>query len=273
MHHVFAVIRIAVVATLMALAGAAHAAPTLWVTDITGHLGKVDAATGAVEVVGAMGISMTDIAFDPSGQLYGTSPFDLYRIDTATAVPTLVGSLTGSLGNTITSLVFAPDGTLYGGNNTLHTINTTTGATTELGNAGASYNSGDLAFVGGQLYASSYDFINGSLYRVNLATGAGEAVGLTGTGELGGLATAADGTLYGVSGTSVYTIDTTTGAGTLLGSFGGQGLGETFGMAILADCVPAVPEPSSYLMVLAGLAVFGMVGRQRAPSHLNVHAA
>lgn len=273
MKHYFAAIRVALFAVVLVLTGSAQAAPTLWISDLEGVLGKVDAATGTVQIVGDMGISMTDLAFDPNGQLYGTSPFDLYRIDTATAVPTLVGSLAGSLGNTITSLVFAPDGTLYGANNTLHTIDTATGATTELGNAGALYNAGDLAFVGNQLYASSYDFTNTYLFRADVATGAGTAVGLTGTGEMSGLATGDSGTLYGAAGTDVFTLDTRTGVATRLSSFAGQGLGGANGAAFFTGSAPPIPEPSTYLLVLAGLGLLSMGRLRRACPMLNIHAA
>jgi hypothetical protein len=263
------IIRSAIFAILLAVAGAAQAGPTLWISDSEGVLGKVDAATGAVDVVGAMGIAMTDIAFAPNGQLYGTSPFDLYRIDTATAAPTLIGRLEGSVGNTITSLVFAPDGTLYGANNTLLTIDITTGVTTLLGNTGTSYNAGDLAFVDGQLYTASYAYFTGTssdLFRVDVKTGAGTRIGSTEAGdeEMSGLATDGNGTLYGIAGTEVFTIDTSTGLATVLGSYDKQGLGTVFGATALYENVPAVPEPSSYMLAIAGLALLGLARMRRA---------
>lgn len=275
MKHIFAAIRTALSTLVLVLAGAAQAGPTLWVTDFDGVLAKVDATTGTVQVVGNMGRLMTDLAFDPSGQLYGTSLFELYKIDTATAVPTLVGNLTGGTGGTITGLVFAPDGTLYGANDTLHTIDTATGFTTYLGNTGMSYNAGDLAFVGGQLYAASYDFTNDYLFRVDLATGAGTQVGLTGTGEISGLATDDNGTLYGAAGTALYTIDTGTGAATLVASYAGQGLGRANGAAFFSGNTPPIPEPSTCLLMLAGLGLLGMVRGRSAPwkRPLDIHAA
>jgi len=46
-------------------------APMLCAGDSTGNLGKVDVASGAATLVGNMGHSMTDIAFDSNGNLYG----------------------------------------------------------------------------------------------------------------------------------------------------------------------------------------------------------
>src|SRR4051812_18695250 len=47
------------------------APPQIWIDDANGNLGKVNVATGAVTFIGPTGYSLTDIAFDPSGQLWG----------------------------------------------------------------------------------------------------------------------------------------------------------------------------------------------------------
>ena len=54
-------------------AGIAHAVPVMHVDDSSGILGRVDVATGSVSVIGNMGVVMTDIAFNPTGQLFGLS--------------------------------------------------------------------------------------------------------------------------------------------------------------------------------------------------------
>ena len=43
------------------------------VHDGNGGLATVDVITGDVSLIGNMGIVMTDIAFDPTGALYGLS--------------------------------------------------------------------------------------------------------------------------------------------------------------------------------------------------------
>jgi sugar lactone lactonase YvrE len=130
----------------------ANAAPVLWSGDSSGRLGTVDVATGDVNVIGSMGVTMTDIAFDPDGNLWGITFGSLYKIDKTTATSTLVGNL----GTSANSLVFNSSGVLYTANSSLYTIDTTTGAASLVGNGGDSYSSsGDLAFVDGNLFLSS----------------------------------------------------------------------------------------------------------------------
>lgn len=111
------------------LGGVASASPILWVGDSDGTLGTVDVASGTATVVGEMPVTMTDIAFDPSGNLWGISFNQLYRIDKTTAGVALVGNL----GISANSLVFGADGTLYAANTNLYTLNTTTGAASLVG--------------------------------------------------------------------------------------------------------------------------------------------
>jgi hypothetical protein len=53
------------------------AGPILWVDDDQGEIGKVDMSTGQVTLVGNAGVVLTDIAFDPHGNLSSrkTRPF------------------------------------------------------------------------------------------------------------------------------------------------------------------------------------------------------
>ena len=151
-----------------------NAAPVLWVDDASGKLGKVDVATGDVTVVGNMGVVMTDIAFDPTGNLYGISFNKLYQINKDTAALTPVGNT----GITSNSLVFDADGTLYTANSALYKLNPSTGAATRVGSGGTAYNSsGDLAFIAGDLYLSSVGGVD-NLIKLNKTTGAGALVGL-----------------------------------------------------------------------------------------------
>ena len=146
-------------AALAACTGAL-AAPILWISDSGGRLGTVDVATGSTTVVGNMGRVMLDIAFDSMGNLWGISGGNLYSVNSATAVSTLVGATTGA--GSINSLVFGPGGVLYAAGTSLYSLNTTTGAGTLIG-AGSGYaSSGDLAFVGGNLYLSSDPTANDS---------------------------------------------------------------------------------------------------------------
>jgi hypothetical protein len=211
----------------------AHAAPILWIDDSTGALGKVDVATGAVTLIGNTGPILLDIAFDPTGKLYGLDLNHLYTIDTTTAVSTMLPTSTFPFGGN--ALVFSSTGTLYGAGATkFATLNPATGAATIVGNIGPGLNSGgDLAFIGGNLYLTAS---NNHLLRINPATGAGTDVGSFGPGvtDIFGLA-AVSNTLYGVSGTRIYTIDPTTGAASFVLDYAGHGLADAFGAAFIGE--------------------------------------
>ena len=60
------------------------AAP-LYLADSASHLLRVDVATAQVEEVFDAGVQFTDIAFAPTGQLYGVTTTYLYEIDPAIA--------------------------------------------------------------------------------------------------------------------------------------------------------------------------------------------
>lgn len=235
------------------VASAASAAPILWIDDSRGQIGTVDVATGTATLVGPSGVVLTDIAFDPSGNLWGITFTNLYSIDKTTGAATNVGSLGLNGAN---ALVFATDGTLYTAafnTNNLYTVNTSTGAATSLGSIGFS-SAGDLAFNGGDLYLSSG---SSELIRINLANLAlSAAVGPIGFSSVFGLATADDGTLYGVAGTQVFSVNTATGAGTLSTNYAPGPLLAANGTAFVTEAGATVPEPST--MLLLALALAGM---------------
>jgi len=139
-----------------------------------------------------MDVRMTDIAFDPAGNLYGLNFTGLYSINATTAATTFIGFHSIGSGN---ALVFGTDGTLYGaggGTTALFTINTTTGFSTSLGNKGFR-SGGDLAFNGGNLYLAAS---GNQLVRIDLGTiGSTAAVGDFGVSGVFGLATGDNGTL------------------------------------------------------------------------------
>ncbi len=250
--------RITALATALFASGSALALPTMWIGDGNGRLGTVDVATGAVNVIGSMGQTMTDIAFDPNGNLYGITFGQLYSINKTTAQSTLIGNT----GSSLNSLVFDAAGNLYAANNSLYRLNVSTGAASLVGNGGSSYSSaGDLAFVGGQLYLSSSTGNN--LTRLDTGTGAGQNIGNIGYSAVYGLATNDNVTLYGMTGTTVLGINTTTGAGTALVNYGGQGLGAAWGAAFVNEATPPVPEPETYAMMIAGLGMLGLMAKRR----------
>ena len=243
-------------AVTSALIGVAQAAPVLYVHDSSGKLGTVDVASGAVSLIGNMGVVMTDIAFDPSGNLFGLSFTRLYTINPATAAASLIGVHGIPGGN---ALVFGTDGTLYGAGastNSLFAINRATGASSNLGNIGF-FSGGDLAFKDSKLYLAT----SNQLVRVDLtANASGTVVGPFGFSNVFGLATAENGILYGISGTQVFSVNTVTGAGTLVSNFGGKGLGTSYGSSFFLESRP-VPVPAAVWLFGSGL--LGLVGAVR----------
>jgi hypothetical protein len=252
-------------ATLVAVLGTScFAAPIqMWVDDSAGEIGTVNVTTGAVTLVGNAGVTLTDIAFAPNGNLYGISFSNLYKINTTTGAASLVGSLGAANDGTANALVFSSTGILYTANDhNLLTINTSTGAATLVGALGTGIGSaGDLAFVGGQLFLSD---TGNHLDKVNTTTGGATQVGSTGVVNLFGLATPDNVTLYGVASTNLYTINTTTGAATLDVSYAGHGLGAANGESFITEATNATPEPSTLLLVGCGLLAATMIRRRKA---------
>jgi hypothetical protein len=245
---------------ILLAAGAAQAAQTIWVSDALAKLGTVDVATGTPTTIGPIGTTLTDIAFDPSGNLWGVGGVgfqELFTVNKTTGAATLVGNM----GVPVNSLVFGPDGTLWGAYANLMKIDPLTAAVTNVGPLGQQA-SGDIAFNGGVLYVSIVDPSgfggNDFLASVNTATGAATVIGDIGTSGVFGMGTGPDGVLYGGVGNHIISINTTTGAGSPVsmwpifnGSFGG-----VYG----ADFAP-IPEPAT--LGLLSIGAVALVRRRR----------
>lgn len=248
-----------VACALFSAAIAAHAAPTLWVSTGGAGLATVDVATGTTSFIGSTGTALTDIAFSPSGDLFGISFSSLYRVNSSTGATTLVGGL-GSFSGTANALVFGSDGTLYMAGSSLYTVNTLTGAASAIGSIGFQ-SGGDLAFIGSDLYMASS---SNELIDVDITTGAGTSIGALGVAGMFGLATPDNVNLYGVAGQSVYLVNTTNGAATFQSTFDPTLSGGAFGLTFLTEAGGGgnVPEPGT--LALVGLALLGAAaGRRR----------
>ncbi len=238
---------------LMLCTGPAHASPFLYIDDDQGNLGTVDVATGIVHVIGHMAQTMTDIALDPGGNLFGITFTDLYSIDKSTGITTLIGSLGINDAN---ALVFASDGALYAAGfvgTQLYSINKSTGHANAIGNIGAGFrSSGDMAFNGGNLYLAA---IGDQLVKIDLTNPINSrAIGNMGFLNVYGLATGNDGVLYGNAGTQIFSINTATGAGTFILDYRGQGLTNTNGSTISDNTTLPPPRVAIVYLLLHGTA-------------------
>ena len=247
-------------AVALSFVSPAIAAPILWVSDSNGNIAKVDVATGLGTTIAYSGPVLTDIAFNGTGDLFGISFTTLYKINKDTGARTTVGALGGSAFN---ALVFSSTGTLYAAAGTsLYSVDTTTGLATSLGSTGFS-SAGDLAFFGSKLYLSASGSGTSQLVDIGLAPVNGTLVGATGVNDVFGLARGDDGILYGVAGNSIYTMNVTTGAATLATSYNYAGRGAAFGSAFFAEATGAVPEPTTWAMMLMGFGIAGYSLRRR----------
>lgn len=218
---------IAAIGVAALLSGCGGGSNDLWIVDKDGGLGYVNVTTGQLTYIGNMGVVLTDIAFDPQGNLYGISFGDLYSINKQTAQVTMIGSHNNGTGAK-NSLVFSSDGRLFAAWDALYTLDVATGTSTLIGNGGDTYrSSGDLAFHKGKLYMSSRDIdsTGDELLEMNIANGSGTSVGTLGAESLYYSLSSNRSKLYTVKGTQIYSVDPTTAALTAVANYAGGALG------------------------------------------------
>lgn len=155
----------------------------------------------------------------------------LYRLDPLTGVATLIGatgvSLAGLAFDPTTGVLWASGAGCCGGADNIYTLNKTTAAATLVGVTGLGGATPDICFDAlGGLYGSKA----GNLISINKATAAGAIIGPIGFTSVSGLAsapvllrTADPHVIYasqGDAGDQIYRINSFTGAGTLVGHTG-----------------------------------------------------
>ena len=200
----------------------------LYFNDSGNTLSWFDPSSGEFEVVGNLGVTLTDIAMSADGELYGVSFRSLYRIDAATAETKFVGDLGRQ---DINGLAFDSDGRLLATgylSDAVHQIDTATGKMRSLGSYG--YRSaGDIAMHNGQVFSSTsagslvtMEFVEGGVASVSTVSDSISNVTY-------GLASL-DGTLYSVVGQEVFSVDDTDGAFTSVADLTGKVSGDMWGM-------------------------------------------
>ncbi len=244
-----------------------------------GELYTLNPATGAMAQdigpltdSGGTNYGVTGMAFNPvTGVLYasvdGKGPADLLSINPATARVTVVGPFNAG-GLTMTDLAFTSAGQLYGisstGGANLYTINTATGAATEVGSSGLTFTEGGgLAIsLSGTFDASptntqygTYDPATGAYTNITnptkpLGGGSYAALAFDGSGVLYGVNLLVGGT--STKATHLVTIDPATGAVTDIGPSI---------TALDAIAFSPVPEPGAF--GLLAVAAAGLVARRR----------
>ncbi|MGC9361463.1 MAG: choice-of-anchor D domain-containing protein, partial [Candidatus Syntrophosphaera sp.] len=156
-------------------------------TLTTDNYWLIDTATGAGTNLGNVGAALTGIAYDDnSGTLYGVGNNgvdNLYTLNPATGLATLVGTITGNTGGLIIGIAY--DNTadiLYAvdlGLDALFTVDPVTLVATMVGYLGIDLNyAQDIAFDQdtGNLYLAGYAG-SGALYWINTTNGAAYKIG------------------------------------------------------------------------------------------------
>jgi hypothetical protein len=201
--------------------------------------------------------------------MYGTTFTGLFSINSATGHATSIGNYAN--GVQMNALVGNGTGLLGAAFNTnsIYTIaNPATSATfTSTGVRAPA--AGDLAFSGATLYEVAVRNGVDALLNVTTNTFVGNfTIGNSTESNVFGLVD--DGTtMFAVQGTDIYTVNLATGALTLDSNYANnRGLGAAIGAAFVSENVAAVPEPSTWAMMILGFCGVGLMAYRRKLSGL-----
>jgi hypothetical protein len=281
---------------------AAHADSFVYIVNGSQQFGTVDLATGAFQQIGPQQpeAGSFGLAAAPNGSLVTFAySSNLYSINPATGVPTLVGptglgdcaTVSSPCGPTSASTLGSFAGKIYATDfqNSLYNVNSVTGAATLIGSTGipavpfvpgslnpdGTINFYDQAIFsgGGKLYetfdAFVFDFASFSvvstvvapaLYQIDPSTGLGTLVGPTDLGI--GAVTGVNGAYYAFNDLAgqIGSLDLTNGSTNFVSNFD-----PAAGVIQGASPVPT-PEPSSLALFGTGLLGLGAFARSKLMS-------
>jgi len=172
--------------------------------------------SGEVKMIGPTNFPLTDVALHPSNVLYGISEGVLLTVDQKTGRADVLREFPSVRG--LNAADVAPDGTLYvAGQSQLFKVDPASGTVTPMMMfPGGRTSSGDLAFVGKRLIATTEDAGSDGLVEFDLDADRAKVLGPIGFSCVWGLA-AYGTTLYGLTcNGELLAIDVDTGRGTLL---------------------------------------------------------
>ncbi|UUR07682.1 PEPxxWA-CTERM sorting domain-containing protein [Sphingomonas glaciei] len=256
------------IALALGLASPLDAQSIYYQQGFTNNLYLYDAGTNTNTLIGDLGLSAdsTGMAFSPTGTLYlyERASTSLYTVNPTTAATTLIGN-TGIGAEDLTISLDGTTGYVTAQGN-LYSINLSTGASTLLGSIGATLDGLTTApiavTIGGINYSAGTIFgvDSGTLFMLNVLTPSSSTIGST-TGASETLDFASDGTLWGQNNGTFNVINSSTFASIPDGASAGGNF--AFGMAIAPSISAAVPEPSTWAMMLIGFGAIGASMRRR----------
>lgn len=189
------------------------------------RLYEIDLPSGALNVLGETPVVLTDLALHPDGTLYGATGGRLVRVDYEAGTVSDVVGVPGAF----VGLDVSPEGEMYGSvDDRIVRFDLERGTASVVARfPGGLLASGDVAFVGGRLFATVMGGRGGDwLVEVSLAPGGrARVVGATGQECIWGLAPFGD-RLYGLTCEGrLLDVDTVTGAARELAAPGARFFG------------------------------------------------
>jgi Ca2+-binding RTX toxin-like protein len=210
-----------------------------------GKVGTVDGTSGNFAQIATSNLDFSDIALSNSGELFGITFGNLYKIDRNLGSASLVGNF--GLGSSVqlNALEFA-NNILYASDlSKLYTIDTSNGAATLAANLGSEFDSsGDLVFdvTNNRFLATSIGTTSDSLFSISL-TGQATKIGNIGFTNVFGLSFE-NGNLIGFTeDRKRITINSTTGTGTFDRNLTGIS-GDIGGASSILSVIPTPPTPT-----------------------------